>query len=592
MLSKLKHNLPAIILFVFFSSLYIYTAAPSIYSGDTGEITAAVNTLGLAHSTGFPLYMISGKIFTLIIPWGDIAFRLNIYSALLTAGAVTFLFLLLRSLNISMIPAVLASTIFGLGRNTIWANAGTANVYALTLFLAVILFNIFIKWHKTRKKKYIYWYAFLWGVSLGTHVLISVMAIPLLFILWSELKRKHIKTIIYSALLSILPLFQYIYLWFAYKRNAVITFGDISNFHAFISYITQRDWAYKIAYRIPDSGDISLFINTLFKLLSSEFSIIFFLAIIIGFVILGKQNKQFLLFILSLALGNILIMFFYGDNRDLVILQRYFFLVYAVFAVVLAYLLNLLFKKCNSLKTKLLFLTFVFFVIGLQFKYAFADNNRHDHFIISDFGENILNSMPSDSLIFVDGDAAWGSLLYRQSLNVRNDVVVVPIALLQFDWYIKNESLKYPEVVSTNLISLTTPSDRINEMLRNNVQKRNIYTIFPSWEGKSSDFGTVPIGILYQVVERGTSVKDILDSSRQWQSYEMRGIKVNYYKDEYLNNMANNYRLLLNDTARAYYEVGYFDEAEYLLQKASDIGSHQVLENNLNRIIKSKSDKE
>jgi hypothetical protein len=38
--------------------------------------------------------------------------------------------------------------------------------------------------------------------------------------------------------------------------------------------------------------------------------------------------------------------------------------------------------------------------------------------------------------------------------------------------------------------------------------------------------------------------------------------------------------------------VGYFDEAEYLLQKASDIGSHQVLENNLNRIIKSKSDKE
>jgi hypothetical protein len=387
-------------------------------------------------------------------------------------------------------------------------------------------------------------------------------------------------------------LLQYIYLWFAYKRNAVVTFGDISGFHASISYITQRYWAYKIAYRIPDSGDISSFFNTLFELLSSEFSIIFFLAVVIGFIALGKRNKQFMLFIFSLVLANILIMFFYGDNRDLVILQRYLFLVYAAFAVVLAYLLNLLFKKCNSLKTKLLFLALVLIVIGLQFKYAFADNNRRDHFIVSDFGENILNSMPSNSLIFVEGDAAWGSLLYRQSLNMRNDVVVVPTALLQFDWYIKSESLKYPEVVSTDLISLTTPSDRIDAMLRNNVRKRNIYTIFPSWEGKSSDFETVPIGILYQVVERGTSVKDILDSSRQWQSYKMRGIKANYYKDEYLDNMANNYRSLLNETAGAYYEVGYFDEAEYLLQKASDIGSHQVLENNLNRIIKSKSDKE
>jgi len=76
-----KFFLP-ICLFVGSFGLYLKTLCPSVYGGDTGEILSAIANLGIAHPTGFPLYMLMGKLFSLIIPFGDTAYRVNILSAL------------------------------------------------------------------------------------------------------------------------------------------------------------------------------------------------------------------------------------------------------------------------------------------------------------------------------------------------------------------------------------------------------------------------------------------------------------------------------------------------------------------------------
>ncbi len=198
------------------------------------------------------------------------------------------------------------------------------------------------------------------------------------------------------------------------------------------------------------------------------------------------------------------------------------------------------------------------------------------------------------SLILIDTDEVFGSLLYLQSTGVRNDVIVLHANILNRDWYIKNESSRHPDVISADLTSLTAPdrSTRIERILKDNMSERSTYTMFPDWERRAPDFETVPIGILNQVVERGTDMQDLLNSNRAWQDYQLRGVKIGFYKDASLERIANYYRVWFNRTAGAYYEVGYFDEAEYLLRKASDIDPHQVLENNLDRIIKAKSDKE
>ena len=59
-------------------ALYAVGACPTIYVGDSGELAAAVHVLGIPHPTGYPLYVLLGKLWTLFVPLGSIAYRLSL----------------------------------------------------------------------------------------------------------------------------------------------------------------------------------------------------------------------------------------------------------------------------------------------------------------------------------------------------------------------------------------------------------------------------------------------------------------------------------------------------------------------------------
>ena len=73
-------------------TLYILTLAPGVVGGDAGEHQLAVPLLGIPHTTGYPLYILVGKLWTLLIPIGTPAWRVNLFSAFggaLAAGLTT-----------------------------------------------------------------------------------------------------------------------------------------------------------------------------------------------------------------------------------------------------------------------------------------------------------------------------------------------------------------------------------------------------------------------------------------------------------------------------------------------------------------------
>ena len=69
-------------------ALYAVGACRTIYVGDSGELVAAVHTLGIPHPSGYPLYVLLGKLWTLLVPVGSIAFRMSLFSAACAAAAV------------------------------------------------------------------------------------------------------------------------------------------------------------------------------------------------------------------------------------------------------------------------------------------------------------------------------------------------------------------------------------------------------------------------------------------------------------------------------------------------------------------------
>ncbi|PIV53793.1 MAG: hypothetical protein COS17_01985, partial [Elusimicrobia bacterium CG02_land_8_20_14_3_00_37_13] len=59
--------------------VYLYTMFPTIAPyRDAGEMATVIHTLSVAHPPGYPLYTLIGKIFVLLIPFGNVAYRLNL----------------------------------------------------------------------------------------------------------------------------------------------------------------------------------------------------------------------------------------------------------------------------------------------------------------------------------------------------------------------------------------------------------------------------------------------------------------------------------------------------------------------------------
>ena len=86
----------AIALLTFFLALglYVLTLAPTVATifDDSLEFQLVTYLLGIAHPTGYPLYTLLGWLFTRL-PVGDVAFRVNLMSAVFGALTIAFVYL-------------------------------------------------------------------------------------------------------------------------------------------------------------------------------------------------------------------------------------------------------------------------------------------------------------------------------------------------------------------------------------------------------------------------------------------------------------------------------------------------------------------
>ncbi len=136
---------------LFFASLILYavTAAPSVATlfDDSLEFHVILPTLGIAHPSGYPLYTLLGKLFTLLLPCRDPAGRANLLSALAAALTVGLLYLAARRLAGSRPAALTATVAFALSPAW-WSQATLAEVYALHGLLVAIFIYCLLRWEE------------------------------------------------------------------------------------------------------------------------------------------------------------------------------------------------------------------------------------------------------------------------------------------------------------------------------------------------------------------------------------------------------------------------------------------------------------
>ncbi len=166
-----------ILLFLLTFGVFLRGLAPSVATifDDSLEFPLVVHRLAIAHPTGYPLYILLGKLFSLLNP-ANVAFQLNLMSAFFGALAVAMVY----RAGVAMLPhptaarragAWLAALMFGLGP-VFFSQATLAEVYTLNAFFIAAML-----WLALRKR----WLAlaFLFGLS-QTHHRTAILLAPAL----------------------------------------------------------------------------------------------------------------------------------------------------------------------------------------------------------------------------------------------------------------------------------------------------------------------------------------------------------------------------------------------------------------------------
>ena len=135
--------------------LYVVTLAPSTAMWDTSEYIAAAYTLGLPHPPGNPLFVLIGRVFSIIPLFGpNVATRINVLAAMCSAVSAGMWFLVTERVLVGWFPqrwqritggalaAIIGATAF-----TVW-NQSVVNekVYTVSLVGIAIISWLMIRW--------------------------------------------------------------------------------------------------------------------------------------------------------------------------------------------------------------------------------------------------------------------------------------------------------------------------------------------------------------------------------------------------------------------------------------------------------------
>ncbi len=260
----------AILLFALVFAGYLRMIAPDVLSGDAGEFHFAAWNWGLAHPTGYPLYLLIGGAWQHLLDFVGVspARALNAFNALTGAVAVCLTFLVVRRwlvapLIVSRIAALFAA-LYLAANPTFWSQSLIAEVYPLyVVFLLLIIWvaqgleiasadDETVEITPSRHRNRVLLLFFLVGLSLTHHGMILLFIPGLLVYLWM-VDRPFWRSpglIVGSLFAAMLPLLLYLYIplrsgpdaspWYHQRLGDTTLTLYADNWQSFLNFVTGR----------------------------------------------------------------------------------------------------------------------------------------------------------------------------------------------------------------------------------------------------------------------------------------------------------------------------------------------------------------
>ncbi|MBN1485481.1 MAG: DUF2723 domain-containing protein [Chloroflexia bacterium] len=456
-------------------SLYAATTTPSLtlaHGGTDGaELAVAVHTLGIPHPSGYPSYVLLAQGVRLL-PWGDLAGRLNLFSAVaaaLTVGLIALIAGERAADGSSPWPALCASLTAGttlLGAGLFWSQAIITEVYSLhSLFLA-LCFWLLLRWRQQNGRgAALPLLGLALGLGLGNHLsLLFFLPGGLLFWLLAQptnTGRRWRPALLALGLLA-LGLCVYLYLPLRAAADPWLNWGNPAHGAAFWEHVSGR--AYQgLLWRVTW--------NQLLQRLSATAQLLlqdlgpWGLALgLTGLLLQAQEDRPTLpLLALPAVLGLALALSYGGVDSQVHLLPLY--LAAALWAGLAAgWLYEVLHVQLGSRGR---WLTLLLPLLALSaIPRGWSSYNLRSRPIPPPQQAQLLQSLPASATLLTDSDAATFPLWYTQTVQgVRPDVAIVDLRLLRWPWYEQQLPKRYPDL---SLEPGTAAQDGLPALLQQN----------------------------------------------------------------------------------------------------------------------------
>ncbi|MBB5637773.1 MFS family permease [Pedobacter cryoconitis] len=171
---------------------YWLTMEPTASFYDCGEFIATANRLQVGHQPGAPLFLMIGKLFSLLAlgNTAKIAYWINFSAVLASAATIMFLFWTITALaskvyrkervgtkTFSIIAAGAIGALAYTFSDTFWFSAVESEVYALSSLFTAVTFWAILRWESETNDRWLVFISFIVGLSIGVHLL-SLLTIP------------------------------------------------------------------------------------------------------------------------------------------------------------------------------------------------------------------------------------------------------------------------------------------------------------------------------------------------------------------------------------------------------------------------------
>jgi tetratricopeptide (TPR) repeat protein len=177
--------------------VYLYTLAPDVTLEDSGELAVGSMYAGVPHPPGYPMWTIYSWVFTKILPFSNIAWRVAVSSAVAAALSCGLLALMIsrgtqlilsglktfKSLpekaerGLSLSSGLSAGLIFGFN-GFIWSQAVIVEVYTLGILTFALTLALLMRWfYRPQQRLYLYLAYFVFGLCFVNHQTLILAAI-------------------------------------------------------------------------------------------------------------------------------------------------------------------------------------------------------------------------------------------------------------------------------------------------------------------------------------------------------------------------------------------------------------------------------